>query len=66
MTRQTTRLDCVGIGSFAQGIAHVHRVLADAYIHELGENDSQVGARYRTVDPARYASENIMASVRRE
>jgi len=44
MTRQTTRLDCVGIGSFAQGIAHVHRVLADAYIHELGENDSQVGA----------------------
>jgi hypothetical protein len=39
---------------------HFHRVLADAYIHELGESDSQVGAPFRTAGPARYGGENIM------
>ena len=34
MTRQTTRLDCVGIGSFAQGIA-VLNASARPYVYQL-------------------------------
>jgi hypothetical protein len=37
--------------AFARHRTHVHRVLADAYIHELGENDSQVGARVKIDGP---------------
>jgi hypothetical protein len=29
-------------------------VLADAYIHELGENETQVGVLMDVADPARY------------
>src|SRR5262245_36020648 len=38
---------------------HLHRVLADAYIRELGESESQVGARLETMDPAGYEAEDI-------
>jgi hypothetical protein len=33
-------------------------VLADAYIHELGEVEARVGAPMDDVDPARYSVED--------
>jgi hypothetical protein len=35
-------------------------VLADAYIHELGEDETQVGIQIKTVNPARYGAEDTM------
>src|SRR5262245_7638570 len=47
----------LGVSFLTSGIAHLPCVLADAYIHELGENES-AGRDSKTTSPARYAAED--------